>query len=283
MPNYSVNKSGDEQETDDDMPDLIDMSGRKKTEKKGPNTPKSAKKESKTPDSAKKSSVNVDSAKKEPPKTPTSAKKEPPKTPTSAKKEPKTPDAAKRSGDEGDWIYVGSAKNESQTPTSAKNEPPKTPTSAKKEPPKTPTSAKKESKSSDSAKKSNVNVDSAKNESNISDFAKNVGGTWGPRNPGAQSFDFVMTPPPNSTPIQSQSTTIRMKGNLEFKYSKGDGLNRNSRMSYVLKAITHYENALKSALDNLDRSKAAKNLAVSYDRLVQIEDREENKPKYYTQ
>ena len=85
------------------------------------------------------------------------------------------------------------------------------------------------------------------------------------------------------TPIQSQSTTIRMKGNLEFKYSKGDGLNRNSRMSYVLKAITHYENALKSALDNLDRSKAAKNLAVSYDRLVQIEDREENKPKYYTQ
>ena len=85
------------------------------------------------------------------------------------------------------------------------------------------------------------------------------------------------------TPIQSQSTTIRMKGNLEFKYSKGDGLNRNSRMSYVFKAITHYENALKSALDNLDRSKAAKNLAVSYDRLVQIEDREENKPKYYTQ
>jgi len=53
-------------------------------------------------------------------------------------------------------------------------------------------------------------------------------------------------------------------------------------MSYVLKAITHYENALKSALDNLDRSKASKNLAVSYDRLVQIEDREENKPKYYT-
>ena len=233
MPNYSVNKSGDEQETDDDMPDLIDMSGRKKT-------PKSAKKEYKTP--------------------------------ASAKKEPKTPDSTKRSGDEGDWIYVGSAKNESKTPTSAK-----------KEPPKTPTSAKKESKSPDSAKKSNVNVDSAKNESNISDFAKNVGGTWGPRNPGAQSFDFVMTPPPNSTPIQSQSTTIRMKGNLEFKYSKGDGLNRNSRMSYVLKAITHYENALKSALDNLDRSKAAKNLAVSYDRLVQIEDREENKPKYYTQ
>ena len=85
------------------------------------------------------------------------------------------------------------------------------------------------------------------------------------------------------TPIQSQSTTIRMKGNLEFKYSKGDGLNRNSRMSYVLKAITHYENALKSALDNLDRSKAAKNLAVRYDRLVHIKDREENKPKYYTQ
>ena len=277
MPNYSVNKSGDEQETDDDMPDLIDMSGRKKT-------PKSAKKSSVNADSSKKEPPKTPtSAKKEPPKTPTSARKEPPKTPTSAKKEPKTPDAAKRSGDEGDWIYVGSAKNESQTPTSAKNEPPKTPTSAKKEPPKTPTSAKKESKSSDSAKKSNVNVDSAKNESNISDFAKNVGGTWGPRNPGAQSFDFVMTPPPNSTPIQSQSTTIRMKGNLEFKYSKGDGLNRNSRMSYVLKAITHYENALKSALDNLDRSKAAKNLAVSYDRLVQIEDREENKPKYYTQ
>jgi hypothetical protein len=229
------------------------MSGRKKT-------PKSAKKESNTP---------------------TSAKKEP-KTPASAKKEPKTPDAAKRSGDEGDWIYV-EPKNESKTPTSAKKEQPKTPTSAKKEPPTTPTSAKKESKSSESAKKSNVNVDSAKNESNISDFAKNVGGTWGPRNPGAQSFDFVMTPPPNSAPIQSQSTTIRMKGNLEFKYSKGDGLNRNSRMSYVLKAITHYENALKSALDNLDRSKAAKNLAVSYDRLVQIEDREENKPKYYTQ
>ena len=84
------------------------------------------------------------------------------------------------------------------------------------------------------------------------------------------------------TPIQSQSTTIRMKGNLEFKYSKGDGLNRNSRMSYVLKAITHYENALKSARDNCDRSKATKNLAVSYDRLVQIEDRVENKPKYYT-
>ena len=94
LPNYSVNKSGDEQETDDDMPDLIDMSGRKKT-------PKSAKKECKTP--------------------------------TSAKKEPKTPDAAKRSGDEGDWIYVGSARKE----------PPKTPTSAKREPPKTPTFAKK--------------------------------------------------------------------------------------------------------------------------------------------
>ena len=252
MPNYSVNKSGDEQETDDDMPDLINMSGRKKTEKKGFNTPKSAKKESKTPNSAKKEF----------------------KTPTSAKKEPKTPDSAKRSGDERDWTYVGSAKNESKTPTSAKKEPtsaqneskspdsakkesPKTPTSAKKEPPKTPTSAKneskypgsakKESESSDSAKKSNVNVDSAKNESNISDFAKSVGGTWGPRNPGAQSFDFVMSPPPDLTPIQSESTTIRMKGNLEFKYSKSEGLNRNSRMSYVLKAITHYENALKSA------------------------------------
>ena len=270
MPNYSVNKSGDEQETDDDMPDLINMSGRKKTEK----TPKSAKKESKTPNSAKTSDINVDSAKKEC------------KTPTSAKKEPKTPDSAKRSGDEGDWIYVGSAKNESKTPTSAKKEPPKTPTSAKNES-KYPDSSKKESKSPDSAKKSNVNVDSAKNESNISDFAKNVGGTWGPRNPGAapgaQSFGFVMTPPPDSTPIHSQSTAIRMKGNLEFKYSKNEGLNRNSRMSYVLKAITHYENALKSALDNLDRSKASKNLAVSYDRLVQIEDREENKPKYYTQ
>ena len=251
MPNYSVNKSGDEQETDDDMPDLIDMSGRKKTPKsakKEYKTPASAKKEPKTPDSTKRSGDEGDWIYVEP-KTSTSAKKEPPKTPTSAKKEP------------------------SKTPTSTKKEAPKTPTSAKKEPPKTPTSAKKESKSSDSAK----------NESNISDFAKNVGGTWGPRNPGAQSFDFVMTPPPNSTPIQSQSTTIRMKGNLEFKYSKGDGLNRNSRMSYVLKAITHYENALKSALDNLDRSKAAKNLAVSYDRLVQIEDREENKPKYYTQ
>ena len=272
MPNYSVNKSGDEQETDDDMPDLIDMSGRKKTPKsakKEYKTPASAKKEPKTPDSTKRSGDEGDWIYVEP-KTSTSAKKEPPKTPTSAKKEPsKTPTSTK--------------KEAPKTPTSAKKEPPKTPTSAKKETPKTPTSAKKESKSSDSAKKSNVNVDSAKNESNISDFAKNVGGTWGPRNPGAQSFDFVMTPPPNSTPIQSQSTTIRMKGNLEFKYSKGDGLNRNSRMSYVLKAITHYENALKSALDNLDRSKAAKNLAVSYDRLVQIEDREENKPKYYTQ
>ena len=268
MPNYSVNKSGDEQETDDDMPDLIDMSGRKKTPKsakKECKTPTSAKKEPKTPDAAKRSGDEGDwiyverSAKKEQPKTPTSAKKES-KNPTSAKKEQhKTPT---------------STKNERpKTPTSTKNEQPKTPTSAKNEPPQTPTSAKKESQSSDSAK----------NESNISDFAKNVGGTWGPRNPGAQSFDFVMTPPPDSTPIQSQSTTIRMKGNLEFKYSKGDGLNRNSRMSYVLKAITHYENALKSALDNLDRSKAAKNLAVSYDRLVQIEDREENKPKYYTQ
>ena len=217
MPNYSVNKSGDEQETDDDMPDLINMSGRKKTEKKGFNTPKSAKKESKTPNSAKKEF-----------KTPTSAKKEP----TSAQNESKSPDSAK--------------KESPKTPTSAKKEPPKTPTSAKNES-KYPGSAKKESESSDSAKKSNVNVDSAKNESNISDFAKSVGGTWGPRNPGAQSFDFVMSPPPDLTPIQSESTTIRMKGNLEFKYSKSEGLNRNSRMSYVLKAITHYENALKSA------------------------------------
>ena len=136
MPNYSVtrtpyyNKSGDEQETDDDMPDLIDMSGRKKT-------PKSAKKECKTP---------------------TSASKEP-KTPTSAKKEPKTPDAAKRSGDEGDWIYVerSAKKEQPKTPTSAKKEQPKTPTSAKKEPPKTPTTAKKEPpKTQDSMKKSGV-------------------------------------------------------------------------------------------------------------------------------
>ena len=136
MPNYSVNKSGDEQETDDDMPDLIDMSGRKKTPK---SAKKECKKEPKTPDAAKRSGDEGDwiyverSAKKEQPKTPTSVKKEQPKTPTSAKKEPP------------------------KTPTSAKREPPKTPTSAKKEPPKTPTTAKKEPpKTQDSMKKSGV-------------------------------------------------------------------------------------------------------------------------------
>ena len=69
--------------------------------------------------------------------------------------------------------------------------------------------------------------------------------------------------PSDPTPIQSLSTTIRMKGNLEFKYSESEGLNRNSRMSYLLKAVAHYENAMKSATDNCDRSKASKNLAVS--------------------
>ena len=100
-------------------------------------------------------------------------------------------------------------------------------------------------------------------------------------NSDAKSKNVAPTPTVTQDEI-SISTNIRMKGNVEFGHSKMEGLGRNSRMSYVLKAIDFYKIAMKKALNDTDRSKAAKNLAVSYDRLVQLEDREENKPKYYT-
>ena len=100
-------------------------------------------------------------------------------------------------------------------------------------------------------------------------------------NSDAKSKNVASTPTVTQDEI-SISTNIRMKGNVEFGHSKMEGLGRNSRMSYVLKAIDFYKIAMKKALNDTDRSKAAKNLAVSYDRLVQLEDREENKPKYYT-
>jgi len=66
---------------------------------------------------------------------------------------------------------------------------------------------------------------------------------------------------PNSTVTPDQtsiSTSIRMKGNVEFGYSKLEGFSRNGRMSYVLKAVDFYKIAMKKALNDTDRSKAAK-------------------------
>ena len=104
---------------------------------------------------------------------------------------------------------------------------------------------------------------------------------------GTKNPDYVaknMTPHVMAAgPVQTDSTNIRIKGNEEFKNSKMDGLNRNGRISFVLKAITLYEKALKSAKDDEDSSKACKNLAVSYNRILDLEDREDNRPKYYTQ